>query len=98
MKSIHDPKYSNIKRLLQSENLEDVKIGLIILSTKFTREEILWNFPNMDTPDRNFASKSKKFIWTEIKEIYIAVDEHYIYAFRDSGDWDELFNEEKIKL
>lgn len=81
MRTIKDPEFSHIKKLLESTNQDDVLIGLILLrKEEFTSEELHKSFPQAATPDWDFKNKSSLVGWLEMGEGTLVINEAWIYA------------------
>lgn len=103
MKKIDD--YPNIMKLLNSNSLEDILIGISLLKEEFSYEEFVYNFPNVNTEDtigRKFCIKGKIQFWVEIKGTFMQVDHGVIYCPKKEEcsveEWRIDFPEEEIQL
>lgn len=106
MKKIDRPEYAHIKKLLQSSNNEDAKIGAVLLKKEgFVTRDMLSCFPNISYRKnthflRNDVPKSYETFWCRYTKNYILGFHSCVFYFRDEEypDFAKSKNFKEFKL
>jgi len=89
MKTIKDPEYRHIKKLLESTNSDDVLVGVHLLAhSEISDRGLLKSFPCVADPTWDFYNKSdlnKK--WCEIGGVDLVINGEWIYAITREDRW-----------
>ena len=96
MKTIKDPEYQHIKRLLESTNEDDVLIGLNLLKkADFSTGELLRSFPKGAVENWDFYNKSDLTGKVKFPECTLLLNDMWIFAIpsgENVGDYYKILD------